>query len=703
MRGVCYFRVEMTPEQEQPIPRIPYGACYYPEHWPRKRWAQDARMMAECNFNVVRVGEFAWSAFEPEPGRYDFSWMDEAMEHLDRNGIRVIMGTPTGGVPPWFSRKHPESLIVKRNGLRAEPVNRYFTCFNHAPFVETARKLVEAQVQHYANDPRIIGWHIHNELGGNRCFCPRCRTAFQEWLRERYGSLDELNRRWGTMFWSQVYNDWAEIPVPLDTHHNAAPGLYLAYERFSMEVLYRFAHWQSDLIRKAVGKRWVSTNLRCRVHEKWVSTNIDPHDHRLFELMDCVGYNNYPHAWDNNDDSVNALRLDGLRPPGARMNPFDFEQRGGQPGWDLVSRLSRPGEMRLLAWVPFAHGADGLTYFRWRLGWFGHENLWGGIVRHDGTFHPQVQPVARQVGAELRQAAGLMLGSKVESRVALLRSQDSVWALSRQPQQETLNYDAHMLDYYREGIRFGVNMDVVEAKEDLERYRVLIMVLHYVMTPALADRLHRFVEKGGILLGTFRSAVVDGDVVVPEQEAPVWLQDLFGAKVEAYDVQEISRYGTNPQDAPGRIRLAGALGRGKARAHTWYDLLSLDRAEPLAFYDADFYRGTPAISEKRYGKGRAIYVGTASEEKTYRALFRRACHLAGVKPLAPVPEGVEVRERTQGDTRLRFLLNYSAKLKTVRNGPGWTDILSGKRAPAVVRLPARGVGLFSSPGRPKKA
>jgi beta-galactosidase len=651
-------------------------------------------MMAECNFNVVRVGEFAWSAFEPEPGRYDFSWMDEAMDHLARNGIKVIMGTPTGGVPPWFTAKYPDSLIVKRSGLRAEPVNRYYTCFNHPEFIATARRLVEAQVDHYAGDPRITGWHIHNELGGTRCFCGRCKTVFQAWLKEKYGTIAELNRRWGTMFWSHVYSDWSEIPMPLDTHNNASPSQYLAYERFSMEVMYRFAGWQSEIIRKKVGERWVSTNLRCKVHEKWISTNIDPHDYRLFGLMDCVGYNNYPHAWDNNDDAVNSMRLDGIRPPSARLNPFDFEQRGGQPGWDLVSRLSRPGEMRLLAWQPLAHGTDGLTYFRWRIAWFGHENLWGGIVRHDGTFHPNVQPAARLIGAELKKVGGILHGSRVESEVAMIRSADSVWALSRQPQQETLNYDAHMLDYYREGIRFGVNMDVVEGIEDLERYKVLIMVLHYVMTPALADRLHKFVEKGGVLLGTFRSAVVDDDVVIPEQEAPVWMQDLFGAKVEAYDVQEISRYNTNPKDAPGRIRLTAALGGGKALAHTWYDLLSLDRAEPLAFYDTDFYRGTPAISEKRFGKGRAIYIGTASEPKVYRALFRRACKLAGVKPLAQVPEGVEVRERTKGDTRLRFLLNYTKEAKSVRNGPGWTDLLTGKKAPTTVRLPMKGVGIF---------
>jgi len=687
----------MAKPDGQGEPVIPYGVCYYPEHWPRNRWATDARMMAECKFNVVRVGEFAWSKFEPEPGKYDFAWMDEAMELLAKEGIRTVMGTPTGGVPPWFTSAHPDSLIVKRSGEKAAPINRYFTCFHHPDFIEASRRMVEAQVEHYASDPRVIGWHIHNELGGNRCHCERCRGAFQQWLKERYGSVAELNRRWGTMFWSQVYNDWSEVPVPIATHYNANPGLALAWERFSMDVFYRYAKMQADIIRAKAGSRWVSTNLRSQVHEQWISTNIDPHDARLFDLLDRVGYNNYPHAWDGMDDAVNSYHLDGIRPPSARLNPFDFEQRGGQPGWDLVSRLSRPGEMRLLAWHPFAHGTDGMTYFRWRVAWFGHENLWGGIVRHDGAFHPNVQPSARKVGEELEKAGPLMAGSRVESQVAFLRSQDSVWALARQPQQERLNYDKHLVDYYRAGIRFGVNMDVVEAGEELDRYRVLVMVMHYVMTPALADRLRRFVEKGGVLLATFRSAVVDQDVAVPEQEAPVWLQDVFGAKVEAYDVQEIERYGTRPNDPPGRLRLASTLGGGTAKAHSWYDLLSLDRAETLATYDTEFYRGTPAITRKKLAKGWAVYMGTASEPKVYSALFRHACGLAHVKPLARVPEGVEVRERTGADARLRFLLNFAAEGKSVANGPGWTDVFTGKKSPSLIRLGPRGVAVLQRP------
>jgi beta-galactosidase len=217
------------------------------------------------------------------------------------------------------------------------------------------------------------------------------------------------------------------------------------------------------------------------------------------------------------------------------------------------------------------------------------------------------------------------------------------------------------------------------------------------MSQALAERLHRFVERGGVLLMTFRSAVVDDDVTVPEQEAPVWLQDLFGVKVEAYDVQEIERYGSMLDDPPGRIRIVDkALGRGAARVHTWYDLIALHGAKAMAVYAAGFYKGTPAIAARRHGRGYAVYVGCATESKLYEALFAYCAKLAGVAPLARVPAGVEVRERGVHAGVLRFYLNYTTRAVRVKCDPGFTDVLTGRRVPSVMKLPGYGVAVLHS-------
>ncbi len=471
--------------------------------------------------------------------------------------------------------------------------------------------------------------------------------------------------------------------MPALNHHDASPALQLNWQQYFIDLITRYARVQADII-------------RARTKGRWISTNIDPHDSLMFPVLDRVGFNNYPHAWDGGDDVANAMRLDALRAPKASMTPFSFEQRGGQPGWDLVSRLSRPGELRVLAWQAFAHGADGMTYFRWRIAPFGHENLWGGIVRHDGSFHPHVYPAVRQVGEELRRVRPVMDGGRPDSPVAIVRTQDCAWALARQPQQERFSYDGHLLDYYRAGVRYGVNMDVVESRDEIERYRMLIMPAHYIMTPALAERLRRYVEKGGVLLMTFRSAVVDDDVCVPGQEAPVWLREVFGVCVEAYDVQEIERYNTRPDDPPGRIRFAKGLSglRGSARAHTWYDILAVSGAKTLAVYDWEFYRGAPAITERHLGKGRALYVGCGTESRVYRALFARCAKWAGVSSLARVPEGVEVRERSVHGGVLRFFMNYGRKPVQVNGEPGFTDLMTGHKVPAALKLPAYGVAVL---------
>jgi beta-galactosidase len=671
-----------------------YGVAYYPEHWPRKRWDYDARILAECGFNTVRVGEFAWSRFEPRPGEYDFGWMDAALDVFAHRGIRTVMGTPTSNAPSWFSRAHPDSLTVDRRGRRAAPVHRYYTCIQHPAFIRASRELVKATVARFGSDSRIIGWHIANELSGTRCFCALCRTAFHDWLRERYGSLKELNRRWGTAFWSQIYNQWDEIPAPVETHGQASPALALDWERFSMAGLRRYARMQSDIIRSRSTGRWISTNLRSRGHESWLSTVVDSHDPGLFDDLDRVGYNNYPRTWDR-DDALNSMRLDAIRHPRSRMNPVSFEQRGGQPGVELVSRLISPEALRLLAWQAFAHGAGGLMFFRERIATYGHENLWGGIMRHDGSLHPLASAAAKRIGGDLGKTSAVVARGVIDSPIAFLRSQDSVWALARQPQQERFSYDRHMLDYYQAGVRFGANLDVIGPDDDLDRYRVLMMPAHYVMTPVLADRLRRFAVNGGVLLATFRSAVVDENAQVPGMEPPAWLHDVFGLRVEGWDVQETDRYGTRPGDPPGRIRFSGgALGTGTAEARLWYDIITPVGAEIAAVYDSGWYRGKPAIAVNRVGKGRAVYVGTCTEPRGYDAIFRRTCALAGVKPLARLPGGVEVRERACDGKRSRFFLNYADTPKRIRVGPGWTDALTGKAVPAVLRIPALGVAIL---------
>ena len=208
-----------------------FGVDYYPEHWPEERWSIDAQLMAEAGFNVVRLAEFAWSRMEPTEGKFDFEWLDRAIAILHSHNIDVILGTPTASPPPWLMGNSPELFRVREDGLRVTFGNRREYCPNHSLYHHYTDRIVNKMADHYANHPAVIGWQIDNEFG-DRCYCPTCTQKFQTWLRSRYESLDELNQKWGTIFWSHVYNDWTEIPVPLSTGGSPNPGLALDYYRF---------------------------------------------------------------------------------------------------------------------------------------------------------------------------------------------------------------------------------------------------------------------------------------------------------------------------------------------------------------------------------------------------------------------------------------------------------------------------------------
>src|SRR5260221_5290238 len=203
-----------------------FGVDYYPEQWPEDRWPEDTRLMAEAGFNVVRLAEFAWSKMEPRDGQFDFDWLDRAISVLAAQGMCMVLGTPTASPPPWMMRAHPDLFRVREDGVRVTYGNRRTYCPNNPIYREYSRRIVGCVAERYANHPAVIGWQIDNEFG-DRCYCPVCTRAFQDWLCTRYQSLDVLNAKWGTIFWSHVYTDWSEIPVPLSTGSSPNPGLAL--------------------------------------------------------------------------------------------------------------------------------------------------------------------------------------------------------------------------------------------------------------------------------------------------------------------------------------------------------------------------------------------------------------------------------------------------------------------------------------------
>ena len=664
-----------------------FGTDYYPEHWPEERWPEDARLMAEAGFNVVRLAEFAWSWMEPEEGQYDFDWLDRAISILASHNIHVVLGTPTASPPPWLVTKNPDVFIVREDRRRATFGNRREYCPNNPVYHGYSRRIVTQMADHYADQPAVIGWQIDNELG-NRCYCPVCVRSFQDWLRDRYGSLGKLNEKWGTIFWSHVYTDWEQIPVPVTTGGSPNPGLALDYFRFASDSYVAYQQMQVDILRGKCPNHFITHNFMGFGYKQ-----INYFD--LARPLDFVSWDNYQRMqWTMEadvDPSGGALSADTMR--GLKgQNFWVMEQQSGSGGWEVISVAPRPGELRLWAYQTIAHGADAVIFFRWRTARFGTEEYWHGLLDHDGYTGRRYAEIKR-MGAEIKRAGERIHGSTVKPSVAMVLSYDSRFAFQAQENNPQFSYPEHFRQFYRALTDHNVAIDITSPTGDLSAYKLVVVPALHVVSEAAADNLRRFVEAGGVLVVTQRSGVKDKANAVVNQRLPGLLAELCGVEVEEYDSLAADMRNALEFTLP---ELASS---SPVPVGVWCDVLKPNDATVVARYSQDYYTGKPAITLNRFGQGQVVYVGALGVEAQaqangvplYEALADWLFDLVGVQPILAVPAGVEVTERWQGDKRLLFVLNHTGQAQEVALEGRFTDLLGGSAIEGTVTVAPRDV------------
>ena len=347
------------------------GMAYHPAYWPKERWAQDARMMRECSIEAARIGEFAWCRLEPREGEFDLSWMDEAVATLAAEGIRTIMCTPTATPPAWLIQKHPEILPRDENGLIAKVFGgRRHYCPSVPAYLDYTRKIVAAMAEHWGDNPSIVGWQIDNEPGNvymldkARCYCESCRQGLIGFLQDSYGTLESLNKAWGTVFWSQEYSDWDQIVLPSrgTVGETPSPSHVLDYYRYSSHSWAEYIKLQADILRQHCGDLWISTNFACGLAPEtfgtpdalryqggmvWLPSTVDWRE--LSQHLDFPAWSSHVRgiAGPLAADYLRGIREDGR---------FAVLEGGG---------------MRLNTYQPIARGAIGVSPFTWR------RPLWG--------------------------------------------------------------------------------------------------------------------------------------------------------------------------------------------------------------------------------------------------------------------------------------------------------------------------------------
>ena len=663
------------------------GADYYPEHWPSDRWETDARMMQQAGFNITRLAEFAWANMEPQEGQFEFGWLDEALEVLGRHGVHAILCTPTAVMPAWVARKYPETLAMQADGTRIIWGVRKNNCFTSGAYRLLSERITRAMAEHFSDTPNVVGWQTDNEFGNPVCHCDTCRATFQDWLRAKYGTLDVLNRDWGTHFWGQGYGTWGEIPIPVDRNtHN--PSACLDWQRFYSWLNVRFQHDQVRILREVCPSHFVTHNFMGMFQE------LDYYD--LASDLDHVSWDNYP-VWGKPEFPYRASAAADVMRGLKKQNFWIMEQTAGPGGWGSYGRNPRPGEIRKIAFQQVAHGADGMVWFRWRTCTAGREQYWHGLLGHDGKGLRRYHEAAQTAG-DLHRLSTILEGTTVKAPVAIIYDYDSIWALRIQPGYAGNSYHAAMDRLYGALCRAGLNVDFIKPTDDFSSYHAVFAPDLYVMPDAVAQALSDYVANGGILFADSRTGVKDGTNLCHPRTLPGLLSDALGVTIEEYESLGHD-WGRGSDFSYEVIACGDFVDAGSPTVFTatkTAEWVQVQDAEMLAGYEAWHMQPYAALTRNRFGDGWGYFLGTVvAEDAFYDRLIADILQHAGVTvPLVP-PEGVEASVREGNERRLLFLINHTETSQTVPVPAGKTELLTGVETGDTLVLACYGVAVIA--------
>jgi len=628
-------------------PAVPLamGTAWYPEQWPQSRWEQDLSLMEAAHLNVVRVAEFAWSTLEPREGQFEFDWLDRAIAEAARHHIRVVLGTPSAAPPAWLTTKYPDVLRVAEDGRTDEHGGRQQFSFTSPRYRQLARKIAEQMATRYGHNSNVIGWQIDNEVGPPS-FDQETREQFHRWLQHKYGTVKALNEHWATAYWSQTYDDFGEVPMHTK---NENPGLLLDWKRFVTDTWTDYVDNQVQVIRQhSEPRQFITTNTML-----W---NGGFDHYILHHSLDMAAWDEYvpggPYEWLDY-----ALQHDLVRGY-KRANFWVMETQPAFVNWGPINRSLDPGQVREIAWQAVGHGADAVLYWQWRSALNGQEQYHGTLLGADGTPVPAYGEV-QKIGAEFARVGTALSGTTPHSRVALLQSYASRWAIDFQRHHKDFDPIAEFGAFYRPFEREAQSVDVVSMDAPLQGYALVVAPALNVISDAQAEHLADYVRQGGHLVLGPRSGMKDPYNALWTQRQPGPLVDLLGGRVEQFYAL----------DQP--VTLSGQPGAGHATI--WAETLEAVSPQTHGWlsYSSDqgWLSGKPAALTRKVGKGSITYLGAWLDAAFMQKVATELLKDAGVEPLLPglSPDTpVEICERSGDGKRIWILINHASQPQTLK-------------------------------------
>lgn len=653
---------------------LAFGGDYNPEQWPLEVQEEDVRLMAEAGVNLVSLAIFSWATIEPEEGRFDWSWLDAAMDRLDAGGVRVALATATASPPPWLTARHPEMLPRLADGTVLGQGSRQAYAVTHPRWRRYAVAMARRMAERYRDHPALALWHVDNEIG---CHVPydysdAAAAAFRTWLEARYGTVEELNRAWGTAFWSQRYATFADVLPPRTAPTTLNPTQQLDFARFSSDALRDYLDDLCAAVREVVPHVPVTTNFMVGLHK--TNDYFGWADH-----VDVVANDHYTMSADPERHIQLAFAADLTRGVAGGRPWMLMEHSTSAVNWQPHNRAKAPGEMLRNSLAHVARGADAVMFFQWRQAVAGSEKFHSAMVPHAGTDSDVWRDVVR-LGDVLRRLAPVR-GSTVRPEVAIVVDYEAWWAceLDSHPSADVAYLD-RVRAYHRALWLRGVTADVVHPTADLSGYRVVLVPTLYLVGDEAAAAVADAAAAGASVVVSYFSGIVDVDDHVRLGGYPGAFRDLLGVRVEEF----------HPL-LPGA---AVPLDDGTT-VSVWTEMLRLAGAEAVRTLAGGVLAGTPAVTRRSVGAGAAWYEAARLDDDALGRLLDAVLAEAGVRAEPSPAPGVEVVTRRGDDADFRFVINHTDDEVTVP--AAGTDLLTGDDVRDGARVRPGGVAVLRVP------
>ena len=608
------------------------GVCYYPEHWPEDMWISDAQSMYKNGIRWVRIAEFAWSRIEPEPKKFDWKWLDKAVDILGNAGLKIVMCTPTATPPRWLINQMPDMLAVDQNGQKRKFGSRKHYSFSHKGYQKESQRITQAVAERYGNNSFVQAWQTDNEFGCHETTYSWCQSSLQEfrnWLEVKYQSIEKLNEEWGNVFWSMEYSSFEDIDLPNLTVTEANPAHHFAFRRFSSDQVKNFNSQQVKIINQFSPNRPVSHN--------YMGHFVEFDHYKVSEDLDIAAWDSYPlgnlqnmqsiaredkkllfECYNIGDPDFQAYHHDLYRGMG-RL--WVMEQQPGTVNWARYNPIPLPGAVRMWTWEAFAHDAEVVSYFRWRQAPYAQEQMHAGLMHCDNS--PAMgSKEALQVSKEIQE---IELPPTQKAEIALLHDYEACWMTEIDGQTQDFHYTRLMLDFYKSIRTNGGSLDIVGKNTDFTEYKLIIIPSFVHLDEEIFSRI---TLSGAKILAGPRTGVKTNEFQIPHNLS---LEGL-GFKVTRVDAL--------PQELPIEVEWKGI----KGHMNVWRE-----QGQCSGTSDGKGIDDMPVVTTGNKGS----YLCGWPDENLLKAIMKEQMLSAGLTTVS-LPEYLRVRQRGN----LLFFTNY---------------------------------------------